>query len=60
MKKNPLLELEALGQSIWIDHLGRDTLNSGKLGRLISEDGVSGSDVQPLDIREGHVNEPRL
>ena len=32
MKKNPLLELEALGQSIWIDHLGRDTHRLGQVG----------------------------
>ncbi|MGE5374582.1 MAG: transaldolase [Bacteroidota bacterium] len=47
MIQNPLLELEALGQSIWIDFLRRETTRSGELKRLIEEDGVSGVTSNP-------------
>jgi transaldolase len=47
MKQNPLLELEALGQSIWIDFISRATTSSGELPRLIEEDGVSGVTSNP-------------
>lgn len=42
MKRNPLLELQSLGQSIWIDFISRGIISSGELKRLIEEDGVSG------------------
>lgn len=42
MKNNPLLNLETLGQSIWIDFISRGMISSGKLQKLIEEDGVSG------------------
>lgn len=47
MKSNPLLELESLGQSIWIDFLRRETTTSGELKRLIEADGVSGVTSNP-------------
>ncbi len=47
MKTNPLLELETLGQSIWIDFIGRGMLASGELSRLIEGDGVSGVTSNP-------------
>ena len=47
MKQNPLVELEALGQSIWIDFISRGTTASGELQRLIEEDGVSGVTSNP-------------
>jgi len=47
MKQNPLRELEALGQSIWIDFIRRETTISGELKRLIDEDGVSGVTSNP-------------
>ena len=47
MKQNPLLKLEALGQSIWIDFISRGTTASGELQRLIEEDGVSGVTSNP-------------
>ena len=42
MKKNPLLALQSLGQSVWLDYLGRGAIDSGQLQRLIDQDGVSG------------------
>ena len=47
MKKNPLLKLESLGQSIWLDSLSRPLLTSGELRRLITEDGLSGITSNP-------------
>src|SRR5215471_16340196 len=47
MQKNPLLVLESLGQSVWLDYLGRGAINSGQLQRLIEEDGVSGVTSNP-------------
>ena len=44
---NPLLELEALGQSVWLDDIDRGQLRSGQFGRLIDEDGLSGATGNP-------------
>ena len=47
MNPNPLLDLQALGQSIWIDFIRRGMITSGELKRLIDEDGVSGVTSNP-------------
>ena len=47
MKDNPLLKLEAFGQSIWMDFIRRGTISSGELKQLIEEDGVSGMTSNP-------------
>jgi transaldolase/transaldolase/glucose-6-phosphate isomerase len=39
--------LNALGQSLWMDVLSRELLQSGELDRLIAEDGVSGVTTNP-------------
>jgi transaldolase len=44
---NPLLKLESLGQSIWLDSISRLMLTSGELKRLIEEDGLSGVTSNP-------------
>ncbi len=44
---NPLLEVRALGQQIWLDNLSRSLLNDGHLTRLIAEDGVCGVTTNP-------------
>ena len=44
---NPLLKLEAFGQSIWIDFIRRGTISSGELKKLIDEDGVTGVTSNP-------------
>jgi transaldolase len=44
---NPLLELEALGQSLWLDDIDRGDLLSGRFRRLIEEDGLSGATGNP-------------
>src|SRR6185369_2588635 len=52
MKENPLLRLEALGQSIWLDFLSRGMLVSGELVSLIQEDGVSGVTSNPATFEK--------
>ncbi len=47
MKINPLLDLEKLGQSIWIDFIRRGMITSGALQRLIREDGITGVTSNP-------------
>jgi len=47
MSRNPLLELKALGQHIWLDNLSRTLLREGGLQRLISEDGIDGVTSNP-------------
>lgn len=47
MTKNALIELEAFGQSIWLDYISRDLITSGKLKKLIQQDGLSGMTSNP-------------
>ena len=47
MNNNPLLGLEAFGQSIWLDYLRRHALDTGEIQRLIDQDGVSGLTSNP-------------
>jgi transaldolase len=44
---NGLREIEALGQSIWIDNISRELLDEGTMARLIEEDGISGVTSNP-------------
>ena len=44
---NPLLQLQELGQSVWLDDIDREQLRSGLFGRLIDEDGLSGTTGNP-------------
>ncbi|PYV50022.1 MAG: transaldolase [Acidobacteria bacterium] len=44
---NSLREVEALGQSIWLDYMRRDLITSGQLHRLIEADGLSGITSNP-------------
>jgi transaldolase len=46
-QKNPLLRLEALGQSVWLDFIRRGMITSGELQRLIDADGLSGVTANP-------------
>ena len=63
---NPLLLLGEHGQSIWYDNLNRALLVSGKLRRMIAEDGVSGGTSNPSifekalggnDVYDDHLRE---
>ncbi len=44
---NPLREVEALGQSIWLDYMRRDLITTGKLQQMIDDDGISGITSNP-------------
>jgi transaldolase/glucose-6-phosphate isomerase len=44
---NPLMALTAAGQAIWLDYLHQDILQTGELGRLIADDGVTGLTSNP-------------
>ncbi len=47
MKENPLIQLKALGQSVWLDFIQRSFVESGELKRLIDNDGLSGLTSNP-------------
>ncbi|HEY6147257.1 MAG TPA: transaldolase [Thermoanaerobaculia bacterium] len=47
MTANPLLRLNALGQSIWYDYIRRDLISGGRLERLIREDALTGMTSNP-------------
>src|SRR5204862_2620052 len=47
MAKSRLHELSELGQSVWIDYLSRQLLQSGKLERMLEEDAVVGITSNP-------------
>jgi transaldolase len=44
---NPLLTLNQLGQSVWLDNISRVLLRDGTLQRLIDQDGISGVTSNP-------------
>jgi transaldolase len=46
-RENPLLQLAAYGQSVWLDFLSRQVLASGEMASLIKDDGVSGVTSNP-------------
>ncbi len=47
VKTNPLIELQQVGQSPWVDSFKRGWLTSGELQRMIREDGARGVTVNP-------------
>lgn len=52
MKDNPLKRVEALGQSIWIDYIRSDLISSGRLKRMIDEDGIRGMTSNPAIFKK--------
>jgi transaldolase/glucose-6-phosphate isomerase len=47
MVDNPLRQLHALGQSIWLDYIRRHLIASGELRRLLEEDSLGGVTSNP-------------
>lgn len=47
MTTNPLVQLGSLGQSPWLDFIDRGLVSSGRLLRLVSEDGIKGVTSNP-------------
>lgn len=52
---NPLEQILRCGQSIWLDSISRDLINSGELQRLVSEDKLRGVTSNPT-IFEQAIN----
>ena len=44
---NPVKDLLKFGQSVWLDYIRRDLLETGELKRLIDEDGLRGMTSNP-------------
>jgi transaldolase / glucose-6-phosphate isomerase len=44
---HPIRKLQQIGQSIWLDNLSRNLIQSGQLKRLIDEEGVTGITSNP-------------
>jgi transaldolase len=44
---NPLKELLAQGQSVWLDYIRRNLIRTGELKRLVEEDGIRGVTSNP-------------
>ncbi|MBW1878670.1 MAG: transaldolase, partial [Deltaproteobacteria bacterium] len=44
---NPLVKLNEVGQSPWLDYIDRDLLESGTLARMVAEDGLRGVTSNP-------------
>jgi transaldolase/glucose-6-phosphate isomerase len=44
---NPLMQLQAYGQSLWLDYLKRSLIESGELRTMIERDGVMGVTSNP-------------
>lgn len=55
MTVNHLLEIESLGQSIWMDNLNRDLIQSGDLKQMIEQKGLQGITSNPA-IFEKAIN----
>jgi transaldolase len=64
MPDSKLHQLSALGQSVWIDFLSRQMLQSGKLARMMEEDAVVGVTSNPTifqkAISEGDAYDEQL
>ena len=44
---NPLEQLLQYGQSIWLDSISRNLINSGELQRMVNEDKLRGLTSNP-------------
>ncbi len=56
MINNPLQSLKQFGQSVWLDSIDRNLLESGELKRLIEEDGVAGLTSNPAIFEKAISN----
>jgi transaldolase len=59
-----LRQLSALGQSVWIDYLSRDLIESGALARAVAEDAVVGVTSNPSifekALARGHAYDEQI
>src|SRR6266516_3436667 len=54
---NPLLQLKAQGQSVWLDDIDRGQLRSGLFQQLIDEDGITGATGNPTIFEQSISND---
>lgn len=54
-----LLRVKESGQSLWLDNLSRDLIESGELKRLIEEDGIAGVTSNPTIFYQAIANDAR-
>src|ERR1700709_809511 len=47
MATNKVKQIHSFGQSIWLDFIDRDIIKSGKLKKLIDEEGIRGVTSNP-------------
>jgi transaldolase len=52
---NPIVKIEALGQSIWMDNLARDLIQTGELQKLIETQGLLGLTSNPAIFEKAIV-----
>jgi transaldolase len=55
MTTNHLLEIKQYGQSIWMDNLSRDLIQSGELKQLVETKGISGITSNPAIFEKAIV-----
>ena len=58
MKNNPLRQLAAFGQSVWLDYIRRDLIVSGELRHLIEDDGLCGLTSNPAIFEKAIAGSP--
>ena len=58
MKNNPLVELHSLGQSVWLDDLGRSLFHDGTFERLIRHGEICGATSNPKILADAMENNP--
>ena len=58
MNANPLLQLKALDQHVWLDNLSRTLLQEGILQCLMSEDGIDGVTSNPAIFQKAIADSP--
>lgn len=49
---NPLVELQQVGQSVWLDYIRRKSLQSGDVRTLIDQDGLRGMTANPTIFQQ--------
>ncbi len=49
---NPAVEVQAIGQSIWLDYINRKELQNGEFQRKLNEDGVLGVTSNPTIFQQ--------
>lgn len=55
---NPLVMLGAAGQSIWLDYIRRDLIESGDLAKMIAKDGLAGLTSNPAIFERAVATDP--